>query len=94
MDLKTKAINLHRRYQGKLETASKIPLRNLKDLSLIYTPGVGAVSSLIAKNKNQAQKLTWKGNAIAGLIKKPNSRHIIPSIFDKRLMKIVAKAIY
>lgn len=65
MDLKTKAINLHRRYQGKLKTASKIPLRNLKDLSLIYTPGVAAVSSIIAKNKKQAQKLTWKGNAIA-----------------------------
>lgn len=65
MNLGTKAINLHRRYQGKLKTASKIPLRNLKDLSLIYTPGVAAVSSIIAKNKKQAQKLTWKGNAVA-----------------------------
>jgi len=65
MNLEKKAINLHQRYQGKLETASKIPLRNLKDLSLIYTPGVAAVSSIIAKDKKQAQKLTWKGNAIA-----------------------------
>ena len=65
MNLEKKAINLHQRYQGKLETVSKIPLRNLKDLSLIYTPGVAAVSSIIAKDKKQAQKLTWKGNAIA-----------------------------
>jgi malate dehydrogenase (oxaloacetate-decarboxylating) len=65
MDLKTKAINLHRRYQGKLETASKIPLRNLKDLSLVYTPGVGAVSSLIAKNKKLVRDLTFKGNSVA-----------------------------
>ena len=65
MDLKTKAINLHRRYQGKLKVASKIPLRNLKDLSLVYTPGVGAVSSLIAKNKKLVRDLTFKRNSVA-----------------------------
>ena len=65
MDLKTKAINLHKRYQGKLKVASKIPLRNLKDLSLVYTPGVGAVSSLIAKNKKLVRDLTFKRNSVA-----------------------------
>jgi malate dehydrogenase (oxaloacetate-decarboxylating) len=65
MDLGRKAINLHKRYQGKLKVASKIPLRNLKDLSLVYTPGVGAVSSLIAKNKKLVRDLTFKGNSVA-----------------------------
>ncbi|NCO15270.1 NAD-dependent malic enzyme [Candidatus Wolfebacteria bacterium CG18_big_fil_WC_8_21_14_2_50_39_7] len=65
MDLKTKAINLHKRHQGKLKVASKIPLRNLKDLSLVYTPGVGAVSSLIAKNKKLVRDLTFKRNSVA-----------------------------
>lgn len=65
IDLKTKAINLHRRYQGKLRVSSKIPLRNLKDLSLVYTPGVGAVSSLIAKNKKLVRDLTFKRNSVA-----------------------------
>ena len=65
MDLGIKAINLHRRYQGKLKVASKIPLRNLKDLSLLYTPGVGAVSSLIAKNKKLIRDLTFKRNSVA-----------------------------
>ena len=65
MDLGRKAINLHKRYHGKLKVASKIPLRNLKDLSLLYTPGVGAVSSLIAKNKKLARDLTFKGNSVA-----------------------------
>lgn len=65
MNLKTKAIALHKRYHGKLKVASKIPLRNLKDLSLLYTPGVGAVSSLIAKNKKLTRDLTFKGNSVA-----------------------------
>jgi len=65
MDLETKAINLHQHYQGKLKIVSKIPLRNLKDLSLVYTPGVGAVSSLIAKNKKLVRDLTFKRNSVA-----------------------------
>jgi len=31
--------------------------------------------------------------ALAGLIKKPNPNKIVPSIFDKRLVKTVAKVI-
>jgi len=60
-----KAIALHKKFQGKLKTACKIPLKNLQDLSLLYTPGVGAVSLAVAKNKNLAKDLTFKGNSVA-----------------------------
>ena len=47
---------------------------------------------------NQVRQITDKMKlkaafALAGLIKKPNSQKIIPSIFDKRLVKTVARAI-
>lgn len=59
------AIALHKKYQGKLKTGSKMPVRNMKDLALVYTPGVGVVSSLIGKNKRLAKDLTFKGNSVA-----------------------------
>ena len=31
---------MHRINKGKLETISKVPVRNAKDLSLAYSPGV------------------------------------------------------
>lgn len=45
-----RSIQLHKKFQGKLETTVKIPVNNADDLSLAYTPGVGAVSRLIAPN--------------------------------------------
>lgn len=60
-----KALALHRRYRGKLAIFSKPPFRNKADLSLLYTPGVGAVSSYVAKNPKSARDLTLKGNSIA-----------------------------
>ena len=35
---------------GKIEVASKVPLRNRDDLSMAYTPGVGRVSAALAAN--------------------------------------------
>jgi len=62
--IKNKALALHRRFKGKLATVSKIPL-NKETLSLLYTPGVGAISLLVAKNKKLAKDLTFKGNSVA-----------------------------
>ena len=64
-EIKDKALALHRRFKGKLATVSKIPLNNKEALSLLYTPGVGMVSSLIAKNKKLAKELTFKANSVA-----------------------------
>lgn len=60
-----KAIQLHRKYNGKIKISSKIPNLHQKDLQLIYTPGVAAVSKEIVKRRNQKYLLTSKSNNVA-----------------------------
>jgi len=50
---------------GKIETAVKVPLRNRDDLSMAYTPGVARVSMAIARNPEDARRLTIKRNSVA-----------------------------
>jgi malate dehydrogenase (oxaloacetate-decarboxylating) len=50
---------------GKIEMQSKHPIRNRDDLSMIYTPGVARVCLAIAKNPEDARRLTIKRNSIA-----------------------------
>ncbi|PJJ57203.1 malate dehydrogenase (oxaloacetate-decarboxylating) [Mumia flava] len=50
---------------GVIETATKHPLRTRDDLSMIYTPGVARISQAIAKDREDARRLTVKRNAVA-----------------------------
>jgi malate dehydrogenase (oxaloacetate-decarboxylating) len=50
---------------GKIEVASKVPLKNRDDLSMAYTPGVGRVSMAIAEQPDDVWRLTVKGNSVA-----------------------------
>ncbi|SDT30229.1 NAD-dependent malic enzyme [Microlunatus soli] len=50
---------------GKIAMNSKRPIRNRDDLSMVYTPGVARVSSAIAKNPEDARRLTIKRNTVA-----------------------------
>lgn len=59
------ALKLHRKLQGKLETTSKYPVTDKKALSIVYTPGVGAVSEFIGKNPESVYDLTLKGRTVA-----------------------------
>lgn len=63
--LAKKAIALHKKLHGKLAVVSKAPLRTARDLSLFYTPGVGAVSSFLAEHKDQVRDFTIKRNTVA-----------------------------
>ena len=63
--LGTTAIALHKKLGGKLAIVSKAPIKTARDLSLLYTPGVGAVSSHIAKHPLDARTLTMKGRMVA-----------------------------
>ncbi len=66
MSYNQKALRLHKKLKGKLAIISKAPLRTLADLSTVYTPGVGAISLAIAKNKNKnTWELTGRGNLVA-----------------------------
>ena len=60
-----KSLALHKKLKGKIEVVSKVPLRNKNDLSLAYTPGVAAVSLLVAKNKEAMFTHTVKANSVA-----------------------------
>jgi malate dehydrogenase (oxaloacetate-decarboxylating) len=50
---------------GKIEMQSKVPLRNRDELSMAYTPGVARVSLAIARNPEDARRLTVKRNSVA-----------------------------
>jgi malate dehydrogenase (oxaloacetate-decarboxylating) len=50
---------------GKIAMETKHPIRNRDDLSMIYTPGVARVCLAIAKNPEDARRLTVKRNSIA-----------------------------
>lgn len=55
----------HMHQGGKLQTTSKVNVRNRDDLSRAYTPGVARVCTAIAKDPNRARELTIKRNTIA-----------------------------
>ncbi|EZH66742.1 malate dehydrogenase [Bacillaceae bacterium JMAK1] len=59
------ALHIHRMKQGKLESKSKIPVRNSKDLSLAYSPGVAEPCKEIFKDKQKVFEYTMKGNMVA-----------------------------
>lgn len=64
-DIGRQALELHKKLRGKLRTGLPMQIKSRADLSLLYTPGVAAVSSLIAKNKSEAKKYTINGRMIA-----------------------------
>src|SRR3989344_3154752 len=60
-----RALELHRELHGKIEVVPKRPIRSRDDLSLMYTPGVGAVSSYLAEHPDETRQYTMKGNTVA-----------------------------
>jgi malate dehydrogenase (oxaloacetate-decarboxylating) len=50
---------------GKIELASKVPLKTRDDLSRAYTPGVARISQAIAKDPSDLRRLTIKRNTVA-----------------------------
>jgi malate dehydrogenase (oxaloacetate-decarboxylating) len=64
-DLSKKAMALHKRLGGKIKIAVTTPVKNKDDLSLIYTPGVAAVSTYVAAHPAEAKDYTIKGKMIA-----------------------------
>ncbi len=65
MTTNEKALALHEKWQGKLETISKTPVKTREDLSLAYTPGVAEPCKVIAQDKEAAYTYTWKSNTVA-----------------------------
>jgi len=61
----TLALALHKKHRGKLSIMSKAELKTRDDWSTLYTPGVAAVSSHVAKFPKDAHTHTIKGNTVA-----------------------------
>ncbi len=65
MDLYEKALQMHREWQGKLDTVPKMSVDSKEALSIAYTPGVAEPCRVIAKNPEEAYTYTMKANTIA-----------------------------
>lgn len=60
-----KALMMHEKWNGKLETVSKTPVKSREDLAICYTPGVAEPCKVIAQDKEAAYKYTMKANTVA-----------------------------
>ncbi len=65
MTTSEKALTLHKKWNGKIETISKCPIQSREDLALAYTPGVAEPCKVIAKDKEAAYQYTLKANTVA-----------------------------
>ncbi|WP_320929868.1 NADP-dependent malic enzyme [Hungatella sp.] len=65
MTTNEKALLLHEKWNGKLETISKAEVKSREDLALAYTPGVAEPCKVIAAEPEAAYKYTIKSNTIA-----------------------------
>lgn len=64
-DVNAAAIALHKKLAGKIAINGTYKVTDRAGLSLIYTPGVAAVSSLLHKDKSKARDYTIKGKTVA-----------------------------
>ncbi len=64
-DISKAALALHKKLGGKIRVVPAVPVRNRTDLSLIYTPGVAAVSTYVAQHPEKAREYTVKGRLVA-----------------------------
>lgn len=65
MTLQEKALEMHKKWNGKLETVPKAHVNSREDLSIAYTPGVAEPCKVIAKDKEAAYTYTMKANTVA-----------------------------
>ena len=60
-----KALQLHEKWNGKIETVAKSSVKSREDLALAYTPGVAEPCKVIAQEKEAAYTYTMKANTVA-----------------------------
>lgn len=65
MDLREESIALHKANKGKIEIKSKVQIKDYRDLSIAYSPGVAAPCTEIKENLSLVYEYTNKGNMVA-----------------------------
>ncbi|GIN74715.1 putative NAD-dependent malic enzyme 4 [Bacillus sp. J14TS2] len=64
MSLREEALHMHKLHKGKLESKSKVEVKNAKDLSLAYSPGVAEPCKVIYEKPEMQYDYTMKGNMV------------------------------
>lgn len=59
------ALRRHKETAGKFATVSKMPVTNMQELAVAYTPGVAEPCRAISKNPDDVYTYTSKGNVVA-----------------------------
>ena len=65
MTINEQALDLHEKWNGKLDTVSKVQVKTREDLALAYTPGVAEPCKVIAEDPEAAYRYTIKSNTVA-----------------------------
>ena len=68
MTLAEKALLMHEKWNGKLETIAKSKVNSREDLAIAYTPGVAEPCKMIAKDPEAAYKYTMKAVSYTHLV--------------------------
>ena len=65
MDIGKESLRLHQQWKGKIEVISRVPVKDKRDLSLAYTPGVAEPCLEIQKDVNLSYEYTRRWNLVA-----------------------------
>jgi len=64
-DVKQASLELHEKLKGKIRIEPTCKIETKEDLTLVYSPGVGAVSEAIAADPALVDRYTWRKNTVA-----------------------------
>ena len=65
MDIKERALQAHKDWQGKIEVTARCKIENAEDLTIAYTPGVAEPCLAISKDPDLSYTYTRRGNLVA-----------------------------
>jgi len=65
LTLREEALHMHKIHKGKLESKSKVEVKNARDLSLAYSPGVAEPCKEIYEKPETVYDYTMKSNMVA-----------------------------
>ena len=63
--LRSRALELHRAWHGKIEVTTRVPLETTEDLAYAYTPGVAEPCLAIRDDERLSYEYTRRGNLVA-----------------------------
>ena len=99
MTLAEKALLMHEKWNGKLETIAKSKVNSREDLAIAYTPGVAEPCKMIAKDPEAAYKYTMKANTVAviaegtesgGHVGEMTTMALVPQVVDAVSVPVIA----